>query len=140
MKLSIKKVLLPLLGFYALLIVSIYRDLIPIIFLKIVQELPTTLLLKSLLATIILCFLLSLLSLFIYLHFKIKFIAKFGVLWDKGNKEPYCPIHKNPLARHKTKIGNEIATGLDCRECDKSYQLIDDFGKTITLVEAKKLL
>ena len=139
-KLSINKILFPLLGLYALLILSIYQDLIPIVFPKIIQELPITLLLKSLLSTGILCFLLFLLSLFIYFHFKIKLISKFGVLWDKKEKEPYCPVHKNPLARHKTKIGNDKATGLDCRECNKSYPLIDDFGKTLTLIEAKKLL
>lgn len=140
MKLTITKILSSLLCVYGTLIVSIYYDLIPIVLPAAIQEFPAKLLMKFLLAAIGLCILLSFLSLFIYLILKTKLTPKFGILWDRKNKEPYCPIHKNPLARHKTKIGNDLATGLDCRQCDKSYPLIDDFGKTLTLTESKKLL
>lgn len=140
MKLTITKILLPLLGVYGILLLSIYYDLVPILLPVVVQEFPTKLLLKFLIAAIGLCILLFFLSFSIYFILKTKLVPKFGVLWDKKEQEPYCPVHKNPLARHKTKIGNEIATGLDCRECDKSYPLIDDNGKTLTLIEAKKLL
>jgi len=69
-----------------------------------------------------------------------KLSPNFGVVWDKNN-EPYCPIHEKPFARHKTKINENMVTGLDCAKCNnKSYPLITDEGKRITLVEAKKLL
>jgi len=140
-KLSIKQLILLLLSAYVALIVSIYQDLLPIIFPKVVQELPTSVLLKLILVTTALCVLLSMLSLFIYLHLKIKLVPKFGVLWDKKDKEPYCPVHRIPLARHKTKIGNDPATGLDCHKCkEPSYPLIDDDNRRLTLAEANKLL
>lgn len=89
---------------------------------------------------ILLSALLLVASFVIYFHLKIKLIPKFGVLWDKKHGEPYCPVHEKPLARHKTKIGDDPATGLDCRKCNESYPLMTDEGKRLTLPEAKKLL
>jgi len=83
---------------------------------------------------------LVLFAFYIYLCFKLhkNLKPKFGVLWDE-NKEPYCPICKNPLGRHTTKRGGSAATGLKCVKCKESLLLVDK-GKKITLEEAKKLL
>ena len=141
MKLSIKQILFPLSGAYGMLILSIYYDLVPIIFPKIVQKLPPILLMKFLLSAIALSVLMFVVSLFIYLHLKIKLVSKFGVLWDK-NKEPYCPVHRIPFARHKTKIGDSPGTGFNCAKCPPNhpYPLITDECKRLTIIEAKKLL
>ena len=70
---------------------------------------------------------------------KIKLRPKFGVLWDR-NKEPYCPICENPLARYKVRLSGKTETGFNCANCDKRFSLITDEGKRITVIEAKKLL
>ena len=94
----------------------------------------------TLAATAILLYLVLLAS-YATLCFKIrkKLKPKLGVLWDQ-HKEPYCPIHEKPFARHKTKINGNTVTGLDCIKCKKSYPLITDDGKRLTLIEAQKLL
>ena len=83
---------------------------------------------------------LILLASYVYLCFRIRKNLKphFGVLWDK-NKEPYCPIHKKPLARYKVKL-ESVETGVKCTECNENYQLMTDAGKRISLVKAKELL
>jgi hypothetical protein len=90
--------------------------------------------------TTIIIYLILLVS-YILLCFKIrkKLITRLGVLWNQDD-EPHCPIHEKPLARHETKINESRATGLDCAKCNKTYQLISDEGKKLTLPEAKKLL
>ncbi len=146
MKLTISKVISLLIGFYVALTLSVYYDLLPIIVPAAIQKLQPIGLLKLLSWAILQSLLFLLFALAIYLTLKIRLVPKFGVLWDKKNKEPYCPVHKIPLARHKTKIGSDPAVGLDCRKCkekskgESSYPLIDDDNKRLTLLEAKKLL
>jgi hypothetical protein len=134
-----KYLLSAILGVLVLLIGSIYSDLIPIILPSIIQQLPKTVLLKMLTLAITL-FVLSLgLSWVIYIHFKTKFIPKFGVVWDK-NGDPYCPVCEKPLAKHTVKIDGKIEAALHCVKCDRSLALITDEGNRISLIEAKKLL
>ena len=64
---------------------------------------------------------------------------KLGVLWDK-DKEPYCPFHKTPLARHKVSINGKTETALNCPKCNKTLPLIDDNANRLSLTEARKLL
>lgn len=64
---------------------------------------------------------------------------KLGVLWDK-DKEPYCPFHRTPLARHKMRINGKTETALNCPKCNKTLPLIDDNANRLSLTEARKLL
>jgi len=94
---------------------------------------------STIVSTAILLYLILLAS-YVLLCFRIRKNLKprFGVLWDK-NKEPYCPIHEKPFTRYQVKL-EKIETGLRCNKCDKTVKLINNEGKRITLVEAKKLL
>jgi len=77
-------------GLFGILLGSIYSEVVPIILPTLTQQLPITVLLKILSGATILLVLSIVLSIFIYLKYKPKYKARFGILWDK-NKEPYCP-------------------------------------------------
>ena len=136
---AIKWLLSAIFGILGLLVGSIYSDLIPIILPRISQELPKVTLLKFLTLAIILVVLSWVLSYIIYIYSKTKLIPKFGVVWDK-NKEPYCPNCEKPLAKHPAKFEGNVITGVDCVKCKKSFILMTDDGRRITLIEAQKLL
>jgi uncharacterized protein YbaR (Trm112 family) len=103
---------------------------------KLNESLPI-LTITTMVSSLYLVLLVSYISLYLNVHKKLK--PKLGVLWDK-DKEPYCPIHEKPLARHKTKQNGQIVTSLDCKKCNQTYPLITDDCSRLTLEDAKKLL
>ena len=71
---------------------------------------------------------------------------RFGVYWD-SELNPLCPADTTPLTLSTSKLLYVISDDvpppkpvLHCLKCDKVIPLYDDFGKEITLSEAKRLL
>lgn len=79
------------------------------------------------------------LTFFVYLKYKRKLFPKFGVLWDK-NKEAYCPSCEIVLSEYNDneRHDNPIYE-FRCIKCNSYIQLMN-LGKSISLLEAQKLL
>jgi hypothetical protein len=135
---TITLLLTSLSGLFGILLGSIYSEIVPIILPTLTQQLPITVLLKILSVAIILFFLSVVLTIFVYLNYKPKYKARFGILWDK-DKQAYCPSCKTLLSNYQPFVHSSVKTSYmyNCIKCDRMIP-INDKGMPITLEDAIK--
>jgi hypothetical protein len=66
-----------------------------------------------------------------------KFILAFGAYWD-GKYNPYCTIHKTPLASVRSGISE--TRKLICPKCKVEFELINENNEIMNLRKAKEEL
>jgi len=136
---TIKLLLSSLFAFLGFLAGTIYSETIQTFLPAMLQATPKSLILKLLIMATTLFFLMSVLSLYLYLKNKKKLIPKCGVLWDK-NKEPYCPACEIPMSEYYVSNSqpNEMYE-ITCIKCNAHIRLMHN-GQHISLQNAQKLL